>query len=201
MGVREAPRPFQDVAQGFLPQFEVRPPRRQSIRPETARLGPLFAGPVESQAWGKRRGGPGGDERRSAEAAAGPVQREAGTCVMAEGTRPAGRPARRERPGRWRYLLWSRALGLWPKPRSVRSAAQGELSLAAVQVKRNDLCDADLELVWNRASAVHSSPVPPGPRRAPQTGSSPTGESAERGRAGGVFFWRRWFEGRSKPIR
>lgn len=201
MGVREAPRPFQDSTQDFLPHFEVRPPRRPPVSPETARLGPLFSRAVERQieasgpvAEGGRQGVHPPPGSVSVVAAAGRIEEGSGTALAAGAFR-------RELPGLWRWLLWSRCLGFRLKPRAARRPAQGELSLATVQVKRNDLLDADLELVWNRSGTVPSAPATSGLGLGSPAGSPGRGEPAGAGWAGGVFFWRRWLDRRSRPRR
>jgi len=203
MGVRGGPRPLQDTPADFLPHFEVRPPKRAAASLETASLGPLFAGAAE----------------RRLQGADGAVQCDrpetrsiAGAAPVMEGDLPGGRavgtaPAQPARPGRrvgsrlWRGFSWKRAFGFRIKPRPVRSASQGELSLATIQVKRNDLLDADLELIWNRSGTVPATPAAGQPGRASQGGSPASGGPAGSSRAGGRSFWRRWLERRSGPER
>lgn len=53
-----------------------------------------------------------------------------------------------------RTLFASHLLGQRTPPQRQRPARQSELSLATVRVKRNDLADADLEVLASRAPAV-----------------------------------------------
>lgn len=194
MGVREAPRPFQDSTQGFLPHFEAKPVKRRPVNPETARLGPLFSRLAEDR-------GPDavvlGGRPAPVVSAAREEPIESGRRGDADVGGRAKAPVRLEPAGLLRGLLWSGAFGLRSKSRPTRVAAQGELSLATVQVKRNDLHDADLELVCAPACA--------GVKPQTATAGGPCGrgstesrvEAESEGWAARASFWRRWFESRS----
>ena len=193
MEVREAPRPFQDSTQGFLPHFETKPVKRRPVSPETARLGPLFSRLAEDGDLDAALGG------RPAPAL--PVARgepiDSGGCVGAAERDRAKVPAQREPARLLRGLLWSGAFGLRSKSRPTRVAAQGELSLATVEVKRNDLHDADLELVC-ASSGVGAKVRAAAPGRPGEDGATRVqGEPEGLGWAGRASFWRRWFESRS----
>jgi len=193
MGVREAPRPFQDSTQGFLPHFEAKPVRRRLVNPEPARLGPLFSRLAEARAPDAVVGGlpaPGVSAARAEASESGRLG-EAGRADRAEA------PVRREAAGLLRGLLWSGAFGLRPKSRPTRVAAQGELSLATVQVKRNDLHDADLELGWAPACAGAKSQTATAGGPCGQGVAGSPGEAESAGWAARASFWRRGFESRS----
>lgn len=193
MGVREAPRPFQDSTLGFLPHFEAKPVRRRPVNPETARLGPLFSRLAEDRGSGAVVGGgpaPVGSAAREEPVETG----QRGDGAVGDRAKVA---VRREPAGLLRGLLWSGAFGVRSKSRPMRVAAQGELSLATVQVKRNDLHDADLELVCAPACAgVKSQTATAGGPCGPGATAS-RGEPESAGWAARASFWRRWFESRS----
>ncbi|OQC67902.1 MAG: hypothetical protein BWX48_00407 [Verrucomicrobia bacterium ADurb.Bin006] len=193
MGVRKAPRPFQDSTHGFLPHFEAKPVKRRPVNPETARLGPLFSRLAEDRGPNAVVDGgpaPGGSAAREEPIESG-QRGDAGRADRAKA------PVRREPAGLFRGLLWSGGFGLRSKSRPARMAAQGELSLATVQVKRNDLHDADLELVC--------APTCAGVKSQTATAGGPCGQGATVSReeadgaswAARASFWRRWFESRS----
>lgn len=196
MGVRQAPRPFQPCAQGFLPQFETKPPRRQPMSPEVARLGPLFSGAIDAEI---EEIGQDGEATGEAGAPAVPDTREvAGRDIRST---PAPRPLfaasavprRRRATGLLRALLWSGALGFRAKPRTPTPAAQGELSLATVQVKRNDLLEADLELVWGQAEPTETSRATEVPEQAgTMAAATGAGANGRDRRKAGSSWWRWW---------
>lgn len=205
MGVRESPRPFQEIAQGFLPQFEakpLKPSRQQAVSPETACLGPLFSRHFDGQAGSSgAAAGTRGDcpsvPPSGALEASGAVR-----CVGEGGGVRAKAGTRGGAVGLLRGLLSSGSLGVRFKVRPARVAAQGELSLAAVRVKRNDLFDADLELVCDpaRPGAQTRRPADCGVERPGAAVAEARGGRVEpRGSGGAVWgmFWRRWFENRS----
>lgn len=164
MGVREAPRPYHDVEAGFLPHFSEAPPRFAANR--EAIPGPLFEQTGEA-APASGDHGPASTSGGAAEPAfLPPVE----STVSRAAARPEPARGWREPAALIRRLLWTGSLAGMARPRAVRRPTQGELSLAAIQVKRNDLVDADLELV--RAA------------------------KAKPAAASGTPFWRKWFGGR-----
>lgn len=201
MEVREAPRPFQVTTQGFLPHFEARLPKRQPISPETARLGPLFAGCDEGKAEGPAMAP--GVVIEPCSALATPVRaptEQARRGSVGGAIQPTA-AVRTEPIGLLRGLLWSGALGFRLKPRPARLAAQGELALATVQVKRNDLLDADLELVWEHSDKAAMSRAAAWLGRVQRPLAPTRSGRGEPGAAAGLFFWRKWFDNRLRSVR
>lgn len=116
MGVRKAPRPFQDSTHGFLPHFEAKPVKRRPVNPETARLGPLFSRLAEDRGPNAVVDGgpaPGGSAAREEPIESG-QRGDAGRADRAKA------PVRREPAGLFRGLLWSGGFGLRSKSRPPR---------------------------------------------------------------------------------
>ena len=178
MGVRSAPKPFKHVDAGFLPQFgpgaESRPARAAGTVTEP-NYGPLFARtalPDQRPAPDDRAAEP---HRTAAEVE---VQAATGKEPLVDDSPPAsksGKPkpggtatARVDRFNPFRRLLW---------PKRGARPVQGELRLAKVQVLRNDLSDADLEIIAARSGQ----------------GPGATGQAVRLGSgASGWSVWRRW---------
>lgn len=199
MGVREAPRPFHLVTQGFLPHFQESAAKPCLADRAGAELGPLFSGSPE--------GAVKSDESAAESARAGVRAGRADSAAALErgGARGGTTSSSRSSAGLWREpaqllrrLLWSGSLGFKARPRRLRREAQGELSLASIRVKRNDLVEADIELVRVPAAvrtdrrASRPTVAEPGPRLG--RGGDQTASAREG--AARLAFWRRWFRGR-----
>lgn len=142
--VREAPRRYNVVARGGLPQFAVRAnPFREPTHDdsdEEAALGPLFQG-SRAQALPSR-------PSPSAETLAAPLLPEQAPLPPA----PSFTGARSAMTQGLRIRLMASLLGGLNRRRNSRAGVQEELALDHVRVMRNDLSDADLEVVASSGS-------------------------------------------------
>jgi len=185
-GLRSAPKPFRSVGPGFLPDFgkhRPTPPAPPKLTPTAVHATPSHTSSA-SQDDLPFFAQPTSETDAPAAGAASPA---ASRELLAPGSpREASarqKPAALVSPVHGLLLL--RSWGSRRQPESVGGVVQGELSLAKVKVVRNDLADADLEVVRSAQPAVNLA------------GARKTRLGSLRLVAPG---WRRWL-GRWLPLR
>lgn len=135
------------MTQGFLPHFQPDPNPPTPSKSRDPGLGPLFTRTAERPLEAPQVG----CHEEEATTKAAPVEARVTGEIP---PRHARKPNRAEPAQLLRSLFRSGSLRLRSESRLVKREVQGELSLANVKVKRNDLADADLELVRSRKAPV-----------------------------------------------
>ena len=146
MGLRDAPAPYRVVDQGLLPRLSLLVGARPSagVPPPAAREGDLFSPAAE----GPARRTVAQPDRIRPDPASPPWAGEASLEPQALPPEPrSALPEAKPAPGKGWFRPFLRQAA---KP-SGRRLVQGELALGSVRVVRNDLSDADLEVVEPKA--------------------------------------------------
>ena len=168
VGVKDTESRYRLTSQRLLPQFS--PARNPFIRrgnsPPTQAEGCSAEDPKAKGTSDERRGVRSLCGRSAADPPSAVQNRMVPTDAGSEGFTEAIRLRAVALVSRWRakvsVLLWRPRLKTAKPaiPRFTKQSVQGELSLEKIKVMRNDLSDADLEVVQARQPAAQASAAP-----------------------------------------